>query len=320
MDFLTNPFTTALLFLYQLLGQNIVLSIVVFTVLTRVLTYPLSYQQIKSSKAMQELQPKLKQLQEKHKGDREKLAQEQMRLYREHGVNPLAGCLPLLIQMPILFGLYGAINASLASTPLQILDLQHRLLVPDLARLVPLQNQFLWLNLALPDPTFILPILVVATTWLQSKLMTPTPANADPKDPSAAMSRNMTIMMPLMIGMFSLSFASGLSIYWVVSNIVGIAQYALLGQLHLENILPGRKPPTGFVPTSKDDRADSSSKKSGAPASNGNTNTSAPPGSRKEKLGAARPKQASLSSSSGQSSKPNKSNKAKKTSRAKYQR
>jgi YidC/Oxa1 family membrane protein insertase len=80
MDFLTNPFTTALLFLYQILGQNIVLSIVVFTVLIRVLTYPLTYQQIKSSKAMQELQPKLKKLQEKHKGDREKLAQEQMRL------------------------------------------------------------------------------------------------------------------------------------------------------------------------------------------------------------------------------------------------
>jgi YidC/Oxa1 family membrane protein insertase len=316
MDFLTNPFTTALLFLYQFLGQNIVLSIVVFTVLTRVLTYPLSYQQIKSSKAMQELQPKLKQLQEKYKGDREKLAQEQMRLYREHGVNPLAGCLPLLIQLPILFGLYGAINASLASTPLQILDLQHRLLVPDLARLVPLQNQFLWLNLALPDPTFILPILVVATTWLQSKLMTPTPANADPKDPSAAMSRNMTIMMPLMIGMFSLSFASGLSIYWVVSNIVGIAQYAMLGQLHLENILPGRKS-TGFVPTSREDRSESGSKKVSAPASNGGTTISAPPGSRKEKLGAARPKQASPSSSSGKSSK---SNKARKTSRAKYQR
>jgi YidC/Oxa1 family membrane protein insertase len=322
MDFLTNPFTTALLFLYQFLGQNIVLSIVVFTVLTRVLTYPLSYQQIKSSKAMQELQPKLKQLQEKHKGDREKLAQEQMRLYREHGVNPLAGCLPLLIQLPILFGLYGAINASLASTPLQILDLQHRLLVPDLARLVPLQNQFLWLNLALPDPTFILPILVVATTWLQSKLMTPTPANADPKDPSAAMSRNMTIMMPLMIGMFSLSFASGLSIYWVVSNIVGIAQYAMLGQLHLENIFPGRKPKqsTGFVPTSKDDRSESGSKKVSSAASNGNTSISAPPGSRKEKLGAARPKQSGPPGPSGPSSKGGKSGKAKKTSRAKYQR
>ena len=74
MDFLTNPFTTALLFLYQLLGQNIVLTIVVFTVLIRLATYPLTLQQIKSSKAMQELQPKMKKMQEKYKGDREKLA------------------------------------------------------------------------------------------------------------------------------------------------------------------------------------------------------------------------------------------------------
>ncbi len=241
MDFLTNPFTTALLFLYQILGQNIVLTIVVFTVLIRVLTYPLTYQQIRSSKAMQELQPKLKKLQEKHKGDREKLAQEQMRLYREHGVNPLAGCLPLLIQLPILYGLYGAIYRSLASTPLQLLDLHNRLMAPGLSHLVPLQNQFLWLNLALPDQTFILPILVVATTWLQQKLMTPATTSGDPKDPSTAMARNMNVMMPLMIGIFSLSFASGLSIYWVVSNLAGIAQYAMMGKVEWRNLLPGRK-------------------------------------------------------------------------------
>ncbi len=239
MDFLTNPFTTALLFLYQFLGQNIVLTIIVFTVLVRLLTYPLTIQQIRSSKAMQELQPKLKKLQEKYKGDREKLAQEQMQLYREHGVNPLAGCLPLLIQFPILIGLYGAIGRSLASTPLQLLDLYHRILVPSLSHLVPVQNQFLWLNLALPDQTFILPILVVATTWLQQKLMTPTMTTGDPKDPSAAMARNMNVMMPLMIGIFSLSFASGLSIYWVASNLVGIAQYAMMGRVNWRNLLPG---------------------------------------------------------------------------------
>src|SRR4051794_11697931 len=216
MDFLTNPFTTALLFLYQFLGQNMVLTIVVFTVLVRLLTYPLTYQQLRSSRSMQELQPKLKKLQEKHKGDREKLAQEQMKLYKEHGVNPMAGCLPLVIQMPVLLGLYGAISRALAATPLQFVDLHHRILIPALSHLVPLQNQFLWLNLAQPDQTFILPVLVVATTWLQSKLITPPPSpDADPKDPSVAMSRNMTLMMPLMIGIFSLSFASGLSIYWI---------------------------------------------------------------------------------------------------------
>jgi YidC/Oxa1 family membrane protein insertase len=282
MDFLTNPFTTALLFLYQFLGQNIVLTIVVFTVLIRLLTYPLTYQQIRSSKAMQELQPKLKKLQEKYKGDREKLAQEQMRLYREHGVNPLAGCLPLLIQLPILLGLYGAISRALASTPLQLLDLHHRILVPSLSHLVPLQNRFLWLNLAQPDPTFILPILVVATTWLQQKLMTPATASADPKDPSAAMARNMNVMMPLMIGIFSLSFASGLSIYWIVSNLAGIAQYAMMGKIEWRNLLPGRS--AAAPPAVASDNGDEGPRK---PLPKPETSDGQAP--RKKKAGAARP-------------------------------
>src|SRR5205085_1651052 len=117
MDFLTNPFTTALLFLYQFLGQNIIVAIVVFTLLIRLATFPLTQQQIKSSKAMQEVQPKMKKLQEKYKNDREKLAAEQMKMYREHNINPVMGCLPLLIQLPILYGLYGAISRSLAATP-----------------------------------------------------------------------------------------------------------------------------------------------------------------------------------------------------------
>src|SRR5258708_25531307 len=112
-----------------------------------------------------------------------------------------------------------------------------------LSPLVPMQNQFAWLNLALPDPLYILPILVVATTYLQTKLMTPPPASADPKDPSVAMSRNVTLRMPLMIGIFSLQFASGLSIYWIVSNIAAIAQYAALGRINIRNLIGGAKPP-----------------------------------------------------------------------------
>jgi len=241
-DFLTAPFTTALLLLYQLLGQNIILTIVMFTILVRLLTYPLTYQQLKSAKVMQEIQPKMKKLQEKYKGNREQLAQEQMKLYQEHGVNPLAGCLPLLIQFPILIGLYAAIYRALAASPLQILDLYHRILIPGLSPLVPMQNKFLWLNLAAPDPIFLLPVLVVATTWLQQKLMTPPATSGDPNDPSAAMSRNMQIMMPLMIGWFSLQFASGLSIYWVVGNIMSVAQYAAMGRVNWGNLFGKAKP------------------------------------------------------------------------------
>jgi YidC/Oxa1 family membrane protein insertase len=240
MDFLTNPFIVIVLTLYQILGQNLVFAIIVFTLLTRVVTFPLMAVQMRSSKRMQELSPKLTKLREKYKNDREKMAQEQMKLYQEHGINPFAGCLPLLIQMPILFGLYGAIQTALAVTPLQLLDLNHRLLVPDLASVLPMENHFLWLNLGQPDPLYILPILVVATTWLQSKIMAP-PTTGDPSDPSAAMARQMTVMMPIMVGLFSLSFASGLSIYWIAANIAGILQYAMMGRVDFGRLL-GRKP------------------------------------------------------------------------------
>ena len=237
MDFLTNPFTTALLFFYQLLGQNIVLTIVVFTLAIRFLLMPLTYQQLKSTKATQELQPKLKEIQEKYKGDREKLAAAQMELYKKNGINPMAGCLPLVVQFPILIGLYGAITRALSVTPLQLLDLSHRILIPGLATMVPLQNQFLIWNLGQPDTSFILPILVVASTWVSQKLITPV-TSTNSKDPSAAMSRQMLMIMPLITGFFSLNFASGLSIYWVVGNIAVIAQYAALGRTNWKNLLP----------------------------------------------------------------------------------
>jgi YidC/Oxa1 family membrane protein insertase len=244
LDIIINPFITILLFLYQLLGGNVVLSIVVFTILVRLATFPLTMKQQKSTKAMQELQPELKKLQEKYKNDRERLAQAQMELYREYGVNPLAGCLPLLIQLPILLGLYRAIVATLAATPLQLLNLSGRLWVPELSNVVPLQNKFLWLNLAVPDPLYVLPILVVATTFLQQKLLMPSTSSnnkdrgsKEPADQAAQMTRQMMFIMPLMFGFFALSFASGLSIYFIGSNIIGIGQYALMGKINLKQVL-----------------------------------------------------------------------------------
>ncbi|GAB4556066.1 MAG: hypothetical protein OHK0023_27990 [Anaerolineae bacterium] len=282
MDFLTNPFIVILLGLYRLFGESLVLAIVVFTILSRLATFPLTVTQLRSSKKMREVGPKLQQLREKYKGDREKLAQAQMELYRQEGINPFAGCLPLLIQMPILFGLYGAIYAALGGAPLQFLDLQSRLLLPELSAMVPLKNQFLWMNLGLPDTTFILPALVVATTWLQSKLMMP--PTTDPKDPSAAVSRQMTVIMPLLVGLFSISFASGLSVYWIVSNIVGIVQYALYGknfrpepaaapavEMDADKEKTKRKPSSGFT------SLDTSAEPAPVAATASNPATNAPP-------------------------------------------
>ncbi len=247
LDIIINPFITILLFLYQILGGNVVLAIVVFTILIRMATYPLTIKQQRSTKAMQELQPELKKLQEKYKNDRERLAQEQWELYRKHGVNPLAGCLPLLIQLPIMLALYHAIVATLAATPTQLLDLANRLWVPALSSQVPLSNKFLWLNLAVPDPLYILPVLVVVTTWLQQKLLmpaTPSGGTGDRQaDQTARISRQMMLIMPLMFGFFSLSFASGLSIYFIASNLIGIGQYGLTGRLNINvGRLIGLKP------------------------------------------------------------------------------
>jgi YidC/Oxa1 family membrane protein insertase len=237
LDIIVNPFITILLFLYRILGGNVVLTIIVFTILVRLVTYPLTIKSQRSSKVMQELQPELKKLQEKYKNDRERLAQAQWALYREYGVNPLAGCLPLIIQLPVLLGLYRAIVTTLAATPLELLNLSGRLWVPNLSNVVPLQNKFLWLNLAVPDPLYLLPILVVVTTWLQQKLLmpaTPTGSTGDKSaDQASQISRQMMMIMPLMFGFFSLSFASGLSIYFVASNLIGIGQYALQGQVKL---------------------------------------------------------------------------------------
>ncbi|MBN2306063.1 MAG: membrane protein insertase YidC [Anaerolineae bacterium] len=245
LDIIINPFITILLFLYQILGKNVVLSIVVFTILVRLATYPLTMKQQRSTKAMQELQPKLKQLQEKYKNDRERMAQAQWELYREHGVNPLAGCLVLIVQLPILLGLYRAIVATLAATPLQLLNLSGRLWVPELSNLVPMDNKFLWLNLAVPDPMYILPVLVVITTWLQQKLLMPAMSSDNngssgsdkTADQAANISRQMMMIMPLMFGFFSLSFASGLSIYFIASNFIGIGQYAMMGRIDFKQVL-----------------------------------------------------------------------------------
>jgi YidC/Oxa1 family membrane protein insertase len=243
-DLILNPFITLLTLLYSVLGENVVLAIVVFTVLVRVAILPLTAQQQRSSKAMQALQPELKKLQEKHKNDREKLAQEQMALYKEHGVNPFGGCFPLLIQFPILIGLYQAIIFTLAATPFQLVDLSGRFMLPGLDHLIPLNNMWLGMDLskaptANPTWALALPLLVLVTTWAQSKLTVPPappPSDSDDGKPNQAqaMTQSMTTIMPLMFGFFSLQFSVGLSIYFVISNVIGIVQYSLMGQSKLD--------------------------------------------------------------------------------------
>ena len=271
-DLILNPFVTILAWLYAALNQDIVLAIVVLTVIIRFLTYPLLAKQQESSRKMQQIQPQLKKLQEKYKNDKEKMSQAQMKLYRENKVNPVGGCFPMVIQFPILIGLYQAIFFALAATPFQLVDLSERLLIPGLDSLIPLQR--MWtpipqladflpaLDLTLaptenPHYSLLLPLLVLVTTWAQQKLtMMTTKQKSDKKDDDdedekprggqAQMMQSMTTIMPIMFGLFSLSFSVGLSIYFVASNLIGIVQYSPQGRSVLDKLF--RKKQTDDAP------------------------------------------------------------------------
>jgi len=237
VEFLISPLVSALLIFYSVLGNSFPLAITVLTVLVRVVTLPLTLPQQKQSKRMAALQPQLQEIQKKYAGNRQKLSEEQMKLYREHGVNPLGGCLPLILNLFIMIALYQAITGALALNPLQLISLAPRVSA-SIAPLLPIDSRFLWLDLGHPDQYFILPVLVVATTYLQQKVMTP--PSADPS--SSSMSKQMNIMMPLMFGLFALQFASGLSIYFIVSNVIGIGQYYLIGRKVTTVSVTGKAP------------------------------------------------------------------------------
>jgi YidC/Oxa1 family membrane protein insertase len=176
---------------------------------------------------MSSLQPKLQEMQKKYGGDRVKLQQEMAKVYKESGVNPM-GCLwPMLIQFPIWIALYQSILKALAATPEDLMGLSDRLYSSSyIIGAVPLKEQFLWLNLGQPDKYYIMAILVAASMWVLQKMSTvPT---SDPKQQS--MNNMLVWLMPLMFGFFTISFPSGLAVFWLISNIIGIiTQYFITG-------------------------------------------------------------------------------------------
>jgi YidC/Oxa1 family membrane protein insertase len=260
-DLLVNLFTNALLLIYAFVG-NFGLSIILFTILIRLLTHPIMAQQIKSSTAMQQLMASEEwlKIQEKYKNDKEKLAQEQMRIYSEHGVSPFSSCLPTLIQLPILIGFYQSIVRAIGTTPLQLLSLVRGVypflekITPaaSLSSLIPIHSHFLWMNLGqpegvvvplLPFPIPVLAIIVGLTTFVQTKLTIQ--PSASPNDQSAQMNQMMGLYMPALLFYFSLTFASGLAVYFITSNLAGILQYAMLGKVNWSNLFkfgPATKP------------------------------------------------------------------------------
>ena len=171
------------------------MAIILVTVVIKMILYPLTVKQVKSMKAMQELQPKMKRLQEQYKTNPQLLQQEMQKLYREAGVNPLAGCLPMLVQMPILMAIFYALK-----------DATYEGGNPS----------FLWLpSLSEADPYYILPVLSALSTYLTSRQTT---------DGSNQQMKMMMYVMPIFIGWMSMNFAAGLVIYWITMNLVQVVQ------------------------------------------------------------------------------------------------
>jgi YidC/Oxa1 family membrane protein insertase len=200
----------SLLFYIYTLVDNYAISIILFTVVVKLVLLPLTFNQIKQTKKMQKLQPEIKKLQEKYKNDKEKLNVKTMELYKEHKVNPVGGCLPMLIQLPILFGLFGALRKP------------EVYVFPNSPELLEKATNasFLWLpNLIDPDP-IILPLIAAITTYLSMNTM-----NTGEQPQSM---KTMNLILPLMILWWGRSFPAGLTLYWVISNLFQMAQQYFL--------------------------------------------------------------------------------------------
>jgi YidC/Oxa1 family membrane protein insertase len=184
---------------------NYGLAIILLTVIVRLATWPIMARQMKSAEKMRELMPRVKALQEKYKDDRQKQSEETFKLYRETGVNPLGGCLPMILQLPVFIGLFYALQSSI--------DLRHApffLWIDDLSAPATL--------FTLPGvgfPVRLLPLLMGASMFIQQKMMPQ--AGMDP-----AQAKMMLIMMPGMMLVISYTFPSGLVLYWMISNVLGI--------------------------------------------------------------------------------------------------
>lgn len=185
-----------LVFMYNLTG-NFGLAIIGVTILMKIILLPLTLKQDKSMKSMKKLQPELDKIKEQYKGDSKMLNQKTMELYQKHKVNPAGGCLPLLVQLPILWALFGVLRGGI----------------------VPQDSTFLWMQLVQPDPYYILPVLNGVVSFVQQKVM----GSSD--NPQM---KNMMYMFPIMMVFISYKMPAGLQIYWLTSSLAGVIQQYLI--------------------------------------------------------------------------------------------
>jgi YidC/Oxa1 family membrane protein insertase len=244
-----NPIANALIILSNLAFGNFGVAIILFTLVMRLVTMPLTLRQLRSSRALTALQPQMQELQKKYKDPRRR-QEETMKLYREAGVNPMGCLLPMLVQFPIWIALYRALIFTVGGTPESLTSLSQRLYPWSyIESAVPLQNQFLGLHLgqiggAQGLAGMALALVVGLSTYVQQRMMTaPT---TDPRQQS--MNQMMSWMMPLMFGWFTLQVPGGLGLYWAVSNITGVFLNFFVyrpGEINWRQLLPMAAAPSG---------------------------------------------------------------------------
>jgi YidC/Oxa1 family membrane protein insertase len=219
----TYPIFNVLMLLYHLFG-DMALSIIFLTLIVRLLLFPLTLKQLKSTKATQAIQPLIADVRKKYKDQRAQYEAMQA-IYKEYGVNPVAGCLPLLVQLPILYGLFFALNFVLKDPNLTTIN---SIIYPFLPHFTTLPNVYLdWfglhLNLGAPDPSHILPVLAGLATFLQLRMSQPRTTTAS-KDAMSQQMKMMQYIMPFVTFFFALNFAAGLALYWTTTSIFSMVQ------------------------------------------------------------------------------------------------
>ena len=203
LETLAAPLLDLLRMIYGYVG-NYGVAIIILTTIVRLVLFPLTFKGMKSMKRMQQLTPRMKKLQEKYKNNKEKLNKEMMALYRKNRVNPLGGCLPMLLQLPVFFALYSALSSAV--------ELRHAPFI-------------FWISdLSQPDGLGITPILMGASMYIQQK-MTPQTAMMDSTQAKVMQ------MLPFIFTIFTFTFPSGLTLYWVTSNILSIAQQQIINRI-----------------------------------------------------------------------------------------
>lgn len=240
---LYTPILNLLIVFYNLLGNNMGLAIITLTVVIKIALFPLTKPSLEAARKQKELQPEIDKLKKKYK-DKSVFAQKQMELYKEHGANPMTGCLPQILQFAVIIALYRVFINILGNN--SILELNNILYFnfTHFVEIEVLNTNFLFWNLALPDPYFVLPVLAAASQFFMSKDMMSTNKNVETAikntpdksdDVMYNMQKQMTYVMPIMTLFIGFKLPAGLVLYWLISTVLSIAQYKLLNRKRLSN-------------------------------------------------------------------------------------